>query len=360
MEISYFLGANSRDGFSSLYSGFAAGEGDRLHIIKGGPGTGKSGFMRKIGAEAEKRGLDVEYVLCSGDPDSLDGVYIPALKQGWVDGTAPHAAEPRCFGADSDYVNLGGFCRLPLSSSDAGEIRRMNRAYKALYDRAYAWLKATAAVRQGYLPQIDDSAILEAAENRVSGILRRHSRKKDSPGRVSRRYFSAISCRGELLLSGEIKKLCKLIYQLDDGMGLAGPALDAAVREGLSRGLELILCPSPLCPEETEMLLIPEASLALIRGCQTVEGARHVRLDALVPGQRQKELRGDLRAGRRLEKECMAAALEQLTKAKALHDRLEAVYRPYMDFQALTEFTDREICRIFSAPTGEVISKSEE
>ena len=170
MEISYFLGANSRDGFASLYSGFAAGEGDRLHIIKGGPGTGKSGFMRKIGAAAERRGLDVEYVLCSGDPDSLDGVYIPALKQGWVDGTAPHAAEPRCFGADGDYVNLGGFCRLPLSSSDAGEIRRLNRAYKALYDRAYAWLKATAAVMQGYLPQIDDSAILEAAENRVCGI----------------------------------------------------------------------------------------------------------------------------------------------------------------------------------------------
>ena len=83
MEISYFLGANSRDGFASLYSGFAAGEGDRLHIIKGGPGTGKSGFMKKLGAAAERRGLDVEYVLCSGDPDSLDGVYIPALKQGW-------------------------------------------------------------------------------------------------------------------------------------------------------------------------------------------------------------------------------------------------------------------------------------
>ena len=40
MELSYFLGANSKDGFASLYRGFAAGESDRLHIIKGGPGTG--------------------------------------------------------------------------------------------------------------------------------------------------------------------------------------------------------------------------------------------------------------------------------------------------------------------------------
>ena len=78
MTSTYFLGANSAQGFYSLYGGFPPRSGF-LHIIKGGPGTGKSGFMRAIGSEAERRGMDVEYVLCSGDPDSLDGVYIPAL-----------------------------------------------------------------------------------------------------------------------------------------------------------------------------------------------------------------------------------------------------------------------------------------
>lgn len=348
MEISYFLGANSKDGFASLYSGFAAGEGDRLHIIKGGPGTGKSGFMRKIGAAAERQGLDVEYVLCSGDPDSLDGVYIPALKQGWVDGTAPHVGEPRCFGVDSDYVNLGRFCRLPVSADDAREIIRLNGEYKALYDRAYAYLQAAAALRQGYLPQIGGRALMKAAENRVCGILRRHSKRKEGRGRVTKRFFSAISCKGELKLGREIEKLCKLAYILDDSMGLAGPALDGAIREALSRGLDVIVCPSPLCPAETEGVLIPGASLALLRGCWDVEGARRIRLDALVPSQRQKELRSELRAGRRLEKECMAAALAKLGQAKALHDGLEAVYRPYMDFPALTDFTKEEIKRIFS------------
>lgn len=348
MEISYFLGANSKDGFASLYSGFAAGEGDRLHIIKGGPGTGKSGFMKKIGAGAERQGLDVEYVLCSGDPDSLDGVYIPALKQGWVDGTAPHVGEPRCFGVDSDYVNIGRFCRLPVGDSDAKEIKRLNEDYKALYYRAYAYLQAAAALRRGYMPQIGDRALQKAAENRVCGILRRHSRRSDGQGRVTKRFFHAISCKGEIKLGGEIEKLCKLIYQLDDSMGLAGPALEAAAREALARGLDVIVCPSPLCPEEPEGVLIPQASLALLRGCWDVEGARHIRLDALVPAQRQKELRNSLRTGRRLEKECMAAAQAKLSQAKALHDALEAVYRPYMDFSALTNFTAEEIRRIFS------------
>ena len=49
MNRTYFLGANSKNGFYSLYDELFAGE-YRLHIIKGGPGTGKSSFMRKIGA----------------------------------------------------------------------------------------------------------------------------------------------------------------------------------------------------------------------------------------------------------------------------------------------------------------------
>ena len=82
----YFLGANAYSGFYSLYGGFCAGEGDYLRVIKGGPGTGKSALMRRIGAAAERAGHDVEYILCSGDPDSLDGVYIPALGVGYADG----------------------------------------------------------------------------------------------------------------------------------------------------------------------------------------------------------------------------------------------------------------------------------
>ena len=137
MQQTYFLGGNSCRGFFSLYDGFPPEEGAFLHIIKGGPGTGKSGFMRKIGEAAEARGMDVHYVLCSGDPDSLDGVYIPALHQAWVDGTAPHVVEPRHFGVDSDYVNLGRFVRLPMAEKDREEVLRLTAEYRSLYAEAY-------------------------------------------------------------------------------------------------------------------------------------------------------------------------------------------------------------------------------
>ena len=194
MKHSYFLGANSRRGFASLYGGFAAAPGDRLHVIKGGPGTGKSGFMRRIAAAAEKRGLDAELVLCSGDPDSLDGVYLPALRQGWVDGTAPHICEPPVFGAFGDYVNLGRFCRLPLSETDAAETLRLNAAYRALYTQAYACLAAAASLRCGALPELWQGELRERAERRLAALLRRHS-GPGGEGRESRRFLSALPGR---------------------------------------------------------------------------------------------------------------------------------------------------------------------
>ena len=91
----YFLGSNSCTGFYSLFESFTAEDSvDNLYIIKGGPGCGKSSFMRSIASALKDEGLDVEYILCTGDINSLDGIYIPALKTAYLDGTAPMCWNP--------------------------------------------------------------------------------------------------------------------------------------------------------------------------------------------------------------------------------------------------------------------------
>ena len=87
----FFLGANSGQGFQSLFPRFCAPEKHYdLLVLKGGPGAGKSTMMRAIGQAMEKKGEQVEYLYCSGDPSSLDGVHIPRIRTAVVDGTAPH------------------------------------------------------------------------------------------------------------------------------------------------------------------------------------------------------------------------------------------------------------------------------
>ena len=94
-KVCFYLGANSPGGFYSLYDELLRPEDARsIYILKGGPGCGKSSLMRRVGAAMEEHGLDVEYIVCSGDPDSLDAVVIPTLKTALVDGTAPHGTAP--------------------------------------------------------------------------------------------------------------------------------------------------------------------------------------------------------------------------------------------------------------------------
>ena len=90
-QVRFYLGANSPAGFYSLYDQLIdPAVAETIIILKGGPGCGKSSLMRKVAQAAEDKGLSVEYIQCSGDPDSLDAVLIPAIKTALVDGTAPH------------------------------------------------------------------------------------------------------------------------------------------------------------------------------------------------------------------------------------------------------------------------------
>lgn len=100
----FFLGANSEEGFSSLYEQLLGGRFDDLLILKGGAGSGKSTFMRRVGAAVERTGERVVYINCSGDPDSLDGAIFLDRRAAIVDGTAPHGTAP--LGHRTKKVNI--------------------------------------------------------------------------------------------------------------------------------------------------------------------------------------------------------------------------------------------------------------
>jgi len=109
-QIRYFLGANSPTGFYSLYHQLIDRETARaVYLIKGGPGCGKSSLMGRVARHAEAAGHTVEYIICSGDPDSLDAVYLPELGVALADATSPHVLEPKFPGVVEHYLDLGQY-----------------------------------------------------------------------------------------------------------------------------------------------------------------------------------------------------------------------------------------------------------
>lgn len=90
-NVTFFLGANTPSGFYSLYDQLIdPAQARRVFLIKGGAGCGKSSLMKRAATALAETGEQVEYIRCSGDPDSLDGVVFPGLGAALVDATAPH------------------------------------------------------------------------------------------------------------------------------------------------------------------------------------------------------------------------------------------------------------------------------
>lgn len=278
----YFLGGNTACGFVSFYGGFCRGADDFLWVIKGGPGCGKSSFMKTIGKAAEDAGLDVEYVPCSGDPDSLDGVYIPKLRTGYVDGTAPHVIEAVTSGAASLYLDLGRFYDRIALRGERRAIEQLQTRYRACYRAAYERLAAFG----------DASCAVEAtAAHR-------------------KRFARAITCRGLVMLpppNGAV--------QMTDEAELAR----LAARPGA------VLYQDPLRPEKTEAVFLPDE-------------ARYARLpDAPMPD--------------------LSDVFAHLSQAKALHDELEAVYNPYVDFARIYALANTHVFRLLHE--NPVVSETE-
>lgn len=131
----YYAGGNTAKGFHHFFPSNLSGL-KRVFILKGGPGTGKSTMMKAIGKRWENQ-YEVEYIHCASDWGSIDGVIIPRIGVGVVDGTAPHVLEPELPGAVEEYINLGEAWDSRKLQMNKDEIQFLKKQIKNSYDHAY-------------------------------------------------------------------------------------------------------------------------------------------------------------------------------------------------------------------------------
>ena len=265
-KVTFFLGANTPSGFYSLYDQMLEPEkARRVFLLKGGAGCGKSSLMRRVAAKLEEAGRRTEYIVCSGDPDSLDAVIFPDLGAAIVDATAPHVIEPHLPGVVESYVNLGRFYDHAALAPLRPEIEGATDGYKEHYKRAYRCLTAAAQLFEDNRALLTTPALEAKALKRARGILSREVKKTGrAPGKAVQRFLGAISCQGVSCRFDTADILCRKVYELKDSYGLAAGMLTALAAGVMSAGYDVILCPSPLFPDRAEHLLIPELSLAFL------------------------------------------------------------------------------------------------
>ncbi|MBQ2765299.1 MAG: hypothetical protein IJF43_09740 [Firmicutes bacterium] len=325
-----FPGNNSKDGFYSHYRSGLGGM-EKVYILKGGPGTGKSTFMKELAAYFAERGHDVELWHCSSDCNSLDGVLIPDLKTAVVDGTSPHIVEPRYPGVKEEILNFADFWDDEMIGKQKERICGLTDRISRSFDEAYAHLAAAGEADGELLALRCGTDGAEKAEAIASEIFGREEPL------VRHLFGAAITPEGIKDVTLDLCRPLKKRWFLRGKRGLGQQrCMEYLLGQGMRRGMAVEIYHGALDPEEILLLIFPEPGIAvaavenLPRG-EMREGDRIISFGG--KGDRKET---ELWAEKRRE-EAIAAAVERIAHAHALHDELEACYIPAMDFEKVAE-----------------------
>jgi hypothetical protein len=349
----YFLASNSADGFINGFSNvYDPKNGWKAYLIKGGPGTGKSSFMKKVATYFLSKGEAVELVPCSSDPDSLDAVILNDKKIIILDATAPHIMDPVYPGVCEEILNFGQFWDTSLLKDNREEIIALTDNNKALHRRASRILSAIGQLKRN---EMKISLLATDIDKTFDYAVRLAGRYiKPQKGQASERviYLSAVTPKGNIFYRDTIDKLCSEKVIILDEYSTVSNMIFSVIRDyALKNGAQIITVKNNILPgEQIDHILIPSLSLAFCssRGEMEIndEAVRKIHATRFMNRDVLREARSRILFGRRLNKELLVGAVNTLKEAKDVHDKLESYYIKAMDFDGLSGFFENFVHEI--------------
>ncbi len=352
-----FASMNSSIGFVSYFQNYFDSL-DKLYILKGGPGTGKSHLMKTVYYKALQKGYTAVAFRCSSDPDSLDGIIINELSLGIIDGTAPHTRDPKYPGAVDKIINLGQFWDENILLENKNSIKFLCHEKSLCYDRAISMLgmydKAMSECEKIILPLFD-------REKAVKMFLRlfKNAEKEISP-RNTQFVFSSPGMKG---MKAAVFDESLKILNITPFYSLEYLVLSTGVRVLEKLGIPHSLSMSPIRHERPNAVLVPSLNLLITN--EDIERKKSCDVDIdcnddtpnsktgkinskrFLISEKLPLLRKDLKSTKKAAEPFLDLALESFEKMKGIHFGLEDIYLSSMDLRAKEKFTNEFLKTIF-------------
>ena len=322
----YFAAANSYTGFVSYFdSVFSPEEFERIYLLKGGPGTGKSSLMKNIALTFKDKKCCVEELYCSSDPNSLDGVIISNKDKrvAIIDATFPHERDTRFPGAIDELINLGDGWDTAWIIGQKQEIVSLGKEKSSAYKAAYSYMalagQAERIIKDCYKSKFSVTKAKSWAEAILGDI-----KSSKNPNKKTR-LISSFGRLGTYSLELPEELNSKKI-------GICGDVITVGLI--LSFCLDFLKCkctnivciPSPLDPCLTEGIYLPDSGILL---CQA-NTAEINATDFFVISDVEKER---IKKAFLLKKDALDEAQRWFSIASDIHFRLEKIYSAAMDFE---------------------------
>ena len=340
-ENAYFAASNSARGFQSYYPEcFDTDEITRLYAVKGGPGTGKSRFLREVAEIGKTKGYLPDYIYCSSDPDSLDGVILRRGGKGiaLLDATAPHVYEPNRPGYREEIVNLGAFWDAGILRKEADRISKLNSEKGKAYRMAYRYLAGYEKMTENRNALVSPYLREDAIEKYAEKLLREEPDGSGFSPRTA--LIRAIGMRGEILLDTFFAE-AKRILLAEDCRGAGYLLLQKLYAAAERKGLSVRVSKNPILSEQIDALAFPDSGtvFAVANPEECDYPFRRISMRRFLETEKMKEIRPQVNYTERMRRAMLAGAKDCLKEVRKVHFQIEEIYMNAMDFSAKEAFT---------------------
>ncbi len=352
----YFVCANSCNGFVNYFPSNLDGM-DRVYILKGGPGTGKSTLMKKVGESFAAAGEQVEYIYCSSDSSSLDGVILRDRKIAIVDGTAPHVVEPKAPGAVEEYVNLGTAWNRNMLAEHKTEIMSVSAQISERYSEVYRLLAEAKAVHDRwekiYLDNINFDTLNHISEDLNTEVLHDMA-ESDKKGKSVHRFFGALTPDGSVNYIENLTEDISVRYFIK---GRPGTGKSSIMKKLAARandcGIDAEVYHCSFDPDSLDMVILPSLDICIFDSTAPHEifPSRNgdIILDvydaAVKPGTDEDNADTLYEISKEYDAP-IERAKKLLAEIHSLHNELEGYYIKAVDFSMIDGITKRLINNI--------------
>ena len=326
----YFASANGYGGFKSYFSKiFDSVSFERIFILKGGPGTGKSSLIKKIGAFCKENDLYYEIFRCSSDPQSLDGIIIKDndVRVAVLDGTAPHERDAEIPGAIDEIINLGAAWDTSALQSKREIISKLINDKNEHYKKAYSNLRYSSVFAANIKAEIKSLIDFNECSKKIDRTVDRFFESLIT-GKEQIRLLSSFSKYGFKTLSGPAN-LFKNNYSVFGRYGSDSIFIRLLADRLSILGAEMCRVPSPLDEEVDEAILFEKSDTALFG-----MGSGEVICDTseLLKIKNIRDFENRIQKLESNKEYYLNLASEELSLASDAHFALENIYTPLMDF----------------------------
>lgn len=335
----YFAAANSYKGFVSYFDkAFASEDFDRIYVLKGGPGTGKSSFMKRIGESFSARNYDIERILCSSDPRSLDGVIISNGKRkiALIDGTAPHERDAKIPGAIDEIINLGNGWNSAWLTYERKKIIELGNEKSKAYKTAYNYLRIAGGANDFIKSVVQASFDEYKAKSEAELIFKEIPRGKGAE--KTTRLISCFGKDGEGRLSTldllELRKISVNSTPLYSGL-----FLNICLNILESKSQKIIHFPNVLDPDETDAIYLSDHNLLITKAADG-----EVNADDFFNISEVEEDR--IKRAKEIKVKALDEAVRWFKIASDMHFRLEEIYGAAMNFEINERLLKEKISEI--------------